>query len=140
MTKQRALFWILTYQYLAGLSDTTTGWLLVLEPQWTLTLMGVRRIPQPIEFASFVGVFVLGVGVTYLYATRLPLVAANTARWQTIWALTALIRTLVALFFVRRDFVRTDGTRVGHGRYYRWHAGADSVDRLEERLVERLED
>lgn len=98
MTKQRALFWILTYQYLAGLSDTTTGWLLVLEPQWTLTLMGVRRIPQPIEFASFVGVFVLGVGVTYLYATRLPLVAANTARWQTIWALTALIRTLVALF------------------------------------------
>ena len=100
MTKHRALFWLLTYQYLAGLSDTATGWLLVLEPQWTLTLMGVHRIPQPIEFASFAGVFVLGVGVTYLYATRLPLIAANTARWQTIWALTALIRTLVAVFLL----------------------------------------
>ena len=100
MTKHRALFWLLTYQYLAGLSDTSAGWFLVLEPQWTLTLMGVRRIPQPIEFASFVGVFVLGVGVTYLYATRLPFVAFNTARWQTIWALTALIRTLVAVFLL----------------------------------------
>jgi hypothetical protein len=100
MTKHPSSLWLLTYQYLAGLGDTSTGWLLVFEPQWTLTLMGVHRIPQPIEFASFVGVFVLGVGVTYLYATRLPLIAANAPRWQTVWAVTALIRTSVAVFLL----------------------------------------
>jgi hypothetical protein len=100
MTRRPSSFWLLTYQYFAGMADTSTGWLLVFEPQWTLTLMGVRRIPQPIEFASFVGVFVLGVGVTYLYATRLPLIAANAPRWQTVWALTALIRTLVGVFLL----------------------------------------
>jgi hypothetical protein len=98
MTKQRAGVWLLLYQCLAGLGDTSTGWLLIVEPRWTLTLMGVHLLPQPIEFASFVGVFVLGVGLVYLYAMHLPLDAAHAPRWQTVWALTALVRTLVAVF------------------------------------------
>jgi hypothetical protein len=100
MTRRRAQLWLLSYQCLAGLSDTATGWLLLLAPQWTLNLMGVRNLPQPIEFASFVGVFVLGVGLTYLYAMRIPLNAANAPRWQTAWVVTALIRTLVAAFLL----------------------------------------
>jgi hypothetical protein len=100
MKKRQAPKWILAYQYLAGLSDTSTGLLLVFAPAWTLTLMGIRRLPQPIEFASFVGVFVLGVGMSYLYIARLPLTEVNSPRWQTAWALTALIRTLVALFLL----------------------------------------
>jgi len=100
MTKHRARLWLLTYQCLAGLSDTSTGWLLIVEPRWTLTLMGIGRFPQPMEFASFVGVFVLGVGIAYLYAMHLPLDAAHTPRWETVWTLTALLRTLVAVFLL----------------------------------------
>jgi hypothetical protein len=100
MTKRLASAWLLTYQYLAGLGDTTTGLLLVFAPLWTMTLMGVQRLPQPIEYVSFVGVFVLGVGLAYLSVTRLPLTAQNTPRWQTVWILTALIRSLVAAFLL----------------------------------------
>jgi hypothetical protein len=100
MTKRGAQLCLLLYQGLAGLSDTATGWLLLIAPQWTLTQMGIRKLPQPIEFASFVGVFVLGVGLAYLYSMRIPMNAANAPRWQTAWVLTALIRTLVAAFLV----------------------------------------
>jgi hypothetical protein len=100
VNKRGTSTWILTYQYLAGLSDTSTGILLLFAPAWTLTLMGVHRLPQPIEYASFVGVFVLGVGLAYLSITRLALHAVNTPRWQTVWVLTALIRMLVAAFLL----------------------------------------
>ena len=51
--------WLPIFQWLAGSCDTATGVLLVFAPAWTLKLMGVQRLPQPVEFASFVGVFVL---------------------------------------------------------------------------------
>jgi hypothetical protein len=90
--------WLPIFQWLAGSCDTATGVLLVVAPAWTLKLMGVQWLPQPIEFASFVGVFVLGVGLAYLSLARLPLNAKTAPRWQTGWALTALIRSLVAGF------------------------------------------
>jgi len=90
--------WLPAYQWLAGSCDTATGALLVFAPAWTLKLMGVQQLPQPVEFASFVGVFVLGVGLAYWYAARLPLNFKSAPRWQTVWALTALIRFLVAGF------------------------------------------
>jgi hypothetical protein len=90
--------WLQLYQCLAGLCDVTTGVLLVFAPSWTLTLMGVRHIPHPNDFASFIGAFVLSVGISYLYAARLPMNAANAPRWQTVWSLTALSRTSVAGF------------------------------------------
>jgi len=90
--------WLPAYQWLAGLCDFTTGVMLVATPGWTLRLMGVHAGPQPMEFAAFVGVFVLSVGVAYWYAARLPMNATNAARWQTVWWLTALSRTLVAGF------------------------------------------
>lgn len=90
--------WLPIFQWSAGLCDTATGALLVLAPAWTLKLLGLQRPPQPVEFASFVGVFVLGVGLAYLSIARLPLSAEMAPRWQTGWALTALIRALVAVF------------------------------------------
>lgn len=90
--------WLPAYQWLAGLCDTTTGVLLVFVPAWTLRLMGAQVLPQPVAFASFVGAFVLSVGLAYFYAARLPLTSANAARWRTVWFLTALTRTLVAVF------------------------------------------
>lgn len=91
-------FWLPAYQWLAGLCDASTGVLLVFAPAWTLQLMGIHQTPRPVEFVSFVGAFVLSVGVAYFYAARLPLKADNAARWQVVWFLTALSRTLVAGF------------------------------------------
>ena len=98
MKRLRLIWWLPAYQWLAGLCDTATGALLLVAPARTLKIMGVHEVPQPIQFVSFIGAFVLAVGLTYLYAARLPLVSANTARWQTVWILTALSRSLVAIF------------------------------------------
>ena len=67
-------------------------------PAWTLALMGIRRAPQPIEFAAFIGAFVLAVGLAYCQAARWPRNAATASRWQTVWWLTALSRSVVAVF------------------------------------------
>lgn len=90
--------WLPAYQWLAGLCDTSTGALLVFAPAWTLRLMGLHQLPSPIEFVSFVGVFVLSVGLAYLYAARWPMNFHFAPRWQTVWFLTALSRSLVAMF------------------------------------------
>jgi hypothetical protein len=90
--------WLRVYQWLAGLCDVTTGLFLICAPRFTLSLMGVHQTPNPIEFTSFIGVFVLSVGLAYFYAARLPMNVIQAARWQTVWWLTALSRTLVALF------------------------------------------
>ncbi len=97
MSRSRQL--LTAYQWLAGASDTGTGLLLIAAPAWTLHLMGVHILPRPIAFASFIGVFVLSVGLTYLVvAARWPLTRGNAFLWRTQWMLTALIRSLVALF------------------------------------------
>ena len=92
----RLPFMLLVYQYAAGLCDTTTGLLLIAWPVFTLGVMGLAIVPQPVAFVRFIGVFVLSVGLTYLWAAvRWP-----GASWSTQWKITALIRSLVALFIV----------------------------------------
>ena len=87
-----------TYQWLCGCCDGFTGLLLILSPAWTLRLMGIRRLPESLEMASFVGVFVLGVGLAYLTMTAEPRTSGQAARWRAVWLVTAIIRTLVAVF------------------------------------------
>jgi hypothetical protein len=96
-----ARHWLILYQYLAGLCDTATGLLLIAAPAWTLGIMGLTVIPQPVAFVRYIGVFVLSVGLSYLWAAlRWPLSSHAHIGWTTQWKLTALIRTLVALFIV----------------------------------------
>jgi hypothetical protein len=91
--------WLILYQYLAGLCDATTGVLLIAAPVRTLGMMGLAVIPQPVAFVRFIGVFVLSVGLTYLWAAILwPRTPHANIGWCTQWKITALIRTLVALF------------------------------------------
>ena len=93
--------WLLVYQYAAGLCDTTTGLLLLAAPAGTLALMGLTIIPQPVVFVRYIGIFVLSVGLTYLWAAgRWPLTSHAHIGWVTQWKITALVRTLVALFVV----------------------------------------
>ena len=98
MKRERFKYGLLTYQLLAGACDTATGILLIVAPAWTLAVMGVAHSSFPHAATSFVGTFVCAVGLAYLYAARLPMNLANAPRWQTTWALTALIRSLVSVF------------------------------------------
>ncbi|HEY1985602.1 MAG TPA: hypothetical protein VGG85_09340 [Terracidiphilus sp.] len=96
-----ARHWLVIYQYLAGLCDTATGLLLIAAPAWTMGLMGLTVIPQPVAFVRYIGVFVLSVGLSYLWAvTRWPLSPHAHIGWTTQWKLSALVRTLVAFFIV----------------------------------------
>ena len=89
------------YQLAAGLSDTSTGLLLLLAPAWTLHLLRVTHPPTPDIFTSFIGAFVLGVGLTYLWLLlRSVRGLATSATWQAQWRDTALIRACVALFLL----------------------------------------
>jgi hypothetical protein len=93
--------WLILYQYIAGLCDTGTGLLLIVAPAWTLRLMGLTIIPRPVVFVRYIGVFVLSVGLTYLWAAaRWPLTSRAHLGWSAQWKITALVRTLVAVFVV----------------------------------------
>lgn len=92
---------ILLYHYAAGLCDTSTGLLLLFAPAFTLRLMGITRMPQPQFYASYVGVFVLCVGASYLVVPGTALArAVRGTCWRTQWLLTAMFRTAVALFVI----------------------------------------
>ena len=52
-------------------------------------------------FVRYIGVFVLSVGLTYLWAVAFwPLTSHAHLGWSTQWKITALVRTLVAVFVV----------------------------------------
>jgi uncharacterized protein YjeT (DUF2065 family) len=95
----RLRHWLSFYQYFAGLCDATTGLLLIGCPEFTLRLMGLSLIPQPIAFVRYIGVFVMSVGLSYLWtAARWPLNEHVALVWMTQWKMTALIRMSVAVF------------------------------------------
>lgn len=90
---------ILIYHSIAGLSDTATGLLLLFAPAFTLRLMGVTEAPDPLFYARYIGVFVLSVGATYLLIPAALRHAPDASTWwRAQWAITAFIRSLVALF------------------------------------------
>ena len=97
----RLRHWLSLYQYCAGLCDCTTGVLLIGFPAFTLRLMGLGVIPQPVAFVRYIGVFVMSVGLTYLWtAARWPLNEHVVLVWMTQWKITAIIRMCVAVFVI----------------------------------------
>lgn len=86
------------YQLLAGISDTSTGALLMAAPVLTLSLMGLHAPADAIPFLSFIGAFVLAVGLSYLYGGLLVGRAGSASRLEALWLLTAIIRSSVAVF------------------------------------------
>ncbi len=97
--KPRFYFWLLLYQLAAGLSDTCTGLLLVIAPTLTLHLMRVDEAPVPAVFVSYIGAFVLGVGLTYLWILlRQWRGLSSPSEWEAHWRATAVIRSCIAVF------------------------------------------
>jgi hypothetical protein len=93
---------LLGYQLLTGVSETGTGAMLILAPEFTLGLMGVHVPPQAIPFLSFIGAFVYSVGLACCYGAWLICRASGRARMEMVWLLTAFTRSAVAIFVAER--------------------------------------
>lgn len=91
---------IFAYQLLIGLSDFSTGALLLAAPEFTLRLMRLRVSADVIPFISFVGAFVLSVGLSCLYGAWLIHSAGSVPRLEAVWLLTAITRGSVAIFII----------------------------------------
>ena len=92
---------LLLYQWVAGLCDAGTGLLLLVFPVLTFHVMGLRTVPQPVAFARYIGVFVMAVGITYLWTvTRWRLNEHAVLVWLTQWKITAFVRACVAVFIL----------------------------------------
>lgn len=99
--RARRFFWLRGYQILAGSNDAATGIALLFLPATTLRLMGIEADRSSLIWFSYIGAFVLAVGLTYFF----PLLEkgqspAPYSGWRMQWRISALARSLVALFIV----------------------------------------
>jgi hypothetical protein len=90
--------YLLAYQLIAGVSDTLTGVLLIAAPMFTIRIMGLSVPYEASPFLSFIGAFVLAVGLSYLYGALLVRRTDGIPRLEAVWLLTAIIRSSVAIF------------------------------------------
>jgi hypothetical protein len=81
-----------------GLSDALTGALLIVAPELTLRLMGLHVPADALTFLSFVGAFVLAVGLCCLYGGYLAACGGCAGKLEIVWMLTAITRSSVAIF------------------------------------------
>jgi len=89
---------LLAYQLIAGFSDASTGALLIAAPVFTIRMMGLSVPPDAAPFLSFIGAFVMAVGLSYLYGALLVRRTGGVRRLEAVWLLTAIIRSSVAIF------------------------------------------
>ncbi len=83
------------YQWAVGGMDACTGFLLVFFPVWTLHLMGMTQIPEPADIISFVGIFVMSVGLSYFLVRE-----KDVEGWEMQWRVTGVMRACVACFLM----------------------------------------
>ncbi len=93
---------LLGYQLATGLSDASTGLLLVFAPALTLRLMRLTVAGDALPFLSYVGVFVLSVGLACFYGAYLTTRVVFSRELEVVWVLTGLTRALVAVFVVAK--------------------------------------
>lgn len=82
------------------MSDTSTGALLIVAPDLTLRLMRLHVPDDATPFISFIGAFVLSVGLSCLYGAWLIHSSGSLPRLEAVWLLTAITRGSVAIFIL----------------------------------------
>ena len=92
---------LLAYQWFTGLSDTCTGVLLYVAPAFTLGLMGIHAPLEANPYISYIGAFVLSVGISCIYGGLLITYNARAERLETVWLLTAFARSAVAIYLLK---------------------------------------
>jgi hypothetical protein len=75
---------LFSYQMLTGFSDSSTGVLLIAAPEFTLRLMGLHVPADALPFLSFVGAFVLSVGLCCLYGGYLAYCGACAGKLEIV--------------------------------------------------------
>jgi hypothetical protein len=91
---------LLGYQLVTGLSDASTGALLIAAPGLALHLMRLHAPADAAPFLSFIGAFVLSVGLSCLYGGWIVYCAGRKSRLEAVWLLTAITRSAVAIFII----------------------------------------
>lgn len=97
---------LLAYQLIAGFSDASTGALLIVAPVFTIRLMGISVPRDAAPFLSFIGAFVLSVGISYFYGALLIHRSGSGPRLEAVWLLTAITRSSVAIFILAAVLTR----------------------------------
>ena len=95
---------LIGYQLLIGCSDTVTGALLMIAPAFTLGLMRLHAPTDALPYISFIGAFVLSVGLSCLYGAILMIRSGSLSKLKIVWLLTAITRASVAIFIVAQVF------------------------------------
>ncbi len=86
-----------------GAMDALTGLLLVISPTLVLSLLRITPpAPESLIFLSWIGIFVMAVGLSYGLVFSM-----ESARGETVWTFTALVRLLVALFLTAKIITGT---------------------------------
>jgi hypothetical protein len=98
---------LIGYQLLIGLSDAITGALLIAAPRFTLGMMRLHAPDNTLVYLSFIGAFVLSVGLSCLYGAYLVIRHGNPYRWEVVWLLTAIVRASVAIFVITQIIEHT---------------------------------
>ncbi|BET68586.1 hypothetical protein ASA1KI_35040 [Opitutales bacterium ASA1] len=86
------------YSRAVGAMDATTGVLLMLAPAWTVSLFGAELPVGDDVSMRFVGAFVCGVGLVYLWAAVGGNTRGRECRLGTVWRVTAIVRAVVCAF------------------------------------------
>lgn len=89
---------LLSYQLLIAFSDTSTGALLMIAPEFTLRLVGLSAPSDSLIYVSFIGAFVLSVGLACFYGAFLVYRGGCRTKLEIVWVLTAVTRASVAIF------------------------------------------
>ena len=98
---------LLAYQTLSGLSDSITGAMLVIAPAFTLSLMHLQAPEDALPYLSFIGAFVLAVGLSCLYGAIIMAFHWSEPKLQVVWLLTAMFRASVAILVIAQILQHT---------------------------------
>jgi hypothetical protein len=98
---------LIGYQLLIGLSDTLTGALLMIAPEFTLRLMHLHAPDDALPYLSFIGAFVLSVGLACLYGANVIIRRGSPCKLEVVWLLTAITRASVAIFVITQILANT---------------------------------
>jgi len=91
---------LFAYQWVTGLSDTMTGILLCIAPEFTLRLMGLHASSEMAPYLAYIGAFVFSVGLACLYGVVL-FHYESFDRLEVVWLLTAISRCAVAIYVLK---------------------------------------
>jgi hypothetical protein len=98
---------LLGYQLTIGLSDTVTGALLIVAPELTVRLMGLHVQADALAFLSFIGAFVLAVGLCCLFGAFVIGRRGGPGKLEVVWLVTGVIRGSVAIFLFTEILAKT---------------------------------